>query len=378
MATVTIAKCPRKKTKDVYRVDFVNPATKKKEYYATFKKKSEAKAAKAKLEVTLDGGEPIEKLRTSKLMRGKNTNFFCDRCEEEWKRRGLEGSLSSVTVSDYTGRLKRIRKAFGRRLIGTITEEGILNFRAKEAHRNSPASANRHLFVIQQVMKCALKAKAITSDPSASVKKLSEKQHERKNFLTPEEVEVLLEQAEKQKTRHYMVLAILLGLEHGCSRQEVLDLKWSDINLDFGNSGLIRFYRTKNKQERLHAIMPRTKEALLKRKARLESMRQKRGIEVVDDHVVGRLNGTPFTNFNKAWRTIRDACSFNKKINFHDNRHTYCTNIVLAGGSTKHAAAMIGHNDPRMTERYTNLENLLHNSVQDKLAAHYKNTKKSK
>lgn len=37
----------------------------------------------------------------------------------------------------------------------------------------------------------------------------------------------------------------------GSSRQEALDLKWSDITLDFGDSGLIRFYRTKKKQERL-------------------------------------------------------------------------------------------------------------------------------
>lgn len=30
-----------------------------------------------------------------------------------------------------------------------------------------------------------------------------------------------------------------------------------------------------------------------------------------------------------------------------------------------------------MTERYTNLEGLLHNPVQNKLAAHYENTKNS-
>ncbi|CCH48524.1 tyrosine-type recombinase/integrase [Pseudodesulfovibrio piezophilus] len=374
MATVTIAKCPRKKTKDVYRVDFYNPETQKKEYYGTFKKKGDAKAAKAKLEVAIDGGEAIEVPRTNRSLRSKTVTHFCHIKEKEWKRRGQEGSLSPATTSDYIGRLKRIRKVFGKKIIGTITEELLLQFRAKEAHRNSPASANRYLFVIQQVMKQALKEKAITSDPAASIKKLNEKQHERKNFLTPKEVEILLAQAAKQKTRHYMVLAILLGLEHGCSRQEVLDLTWADIDLEFGDLGLIRFYRTKNKQERLHTIMPRTREALLKRKDHLEKMREKRSIKVEADYVAGRLNGTRLTNFNRAWRTIRDACSFKKKLNFHDHRHTYCTNIVLAGGSTKHAAAMIGHNDPRMTERYTNLENLIHNPVQDKLAAHCQNT----
>ncbi|QJB58461.1 tyrosine-type recombinase/integrase [Pseudodesulfovibrio sp. zrk46] len=124
--------------------------------------------------------------------------------------------------------------------------------------------------------------------------------------------------------------------------------------------------------------MLRTREALLNRKAHVEKMRKKRGIKVRDEYVIGRLDGTGFKDVNNAWRTIRKACGFNKKITFHVQRHTYCTNIVLSGSSTKHAAAMIGHNDPRMTERYTNLENLIHNPAQDRLAAHYKNTKKSK
>ena len=374
MATVTIAKCPRVKTNDVYRVDFYNPDTQKKEYYATFKRKGEAKAAKAKLEVAIDGGESIEIPRTNRALRSRTVNHFCDIKKKEWERRKQEGSLRPATASDYIGRLKRIRKTFGKKLIRTITEELLLEFRAKEAHRNSPASANRYLFVVQQVLKQALKEKAIRADPSASIKKLSEKQHERKVFLKPDEVEVLLATAAKEKTRHYMVLAILLAVEHGCSRQEILDLKWSDIDLNFDELGTIRFFRTKNKQERLQFIMPRTREALIQRKAHLQKIRKKRDIEVKGDHVIGKIDGTPFSNFNKAWRTIRDACGFDKVLNFHDHRHTYCTNIVLAGGSTKHAASMIGHKDPRMTERYTNLENMFHNPVQAKLAEHYQNT----
>lgn len=375
MATVTIVKRPRKKKGTSYIVQYVDPETKKKKYHGSYDRKGDALKEKAQLEVAIDGGEHIEAQRASKSLRGKTAGYFCDLCKEEWKRRKMEGSLRPATASDYIGRLKLIRKAFGNKLIGTISKDNILNFRAQEAHRNSPASANRYMFIVQQVMQRALKEKAIASDPSASIQKLNEKQHERKIFLKPNELEVLLATAAKEKTRHYMVLAILLAVEHGCSRQEVLDLKWSDIDLDFGDSGTIRFFRTKNSQERLHCIMPRTREALLNRKAHLNEMREKRGIEVKGDHVVGRLDGTPLTNFNKAWRTIRDACGFNKKLNFHDHRHTYCTNIVLAGGSTKHAAAMIGHNDPRMTERYTNLEGLLYNPVQDKLAAHYQNTK---
>jgi len=375
MATVTISKRLRKKKTCSYAVYYVNPTTKKKQYYGSFDRKSDALKTKTRIATAIDGNEPIEELRTSRNMRGKTVHHFCNLCQKEWELREQEESLRPTTVAGYIGRLKRIRKLFGNRLIGTISKESILNFRAKEVQRNSPASANRYMFILQKVMQRALKEKAISSDPSSSIQDLSEKQHERKVFLKPDEIEILLSAAEKAKTRHYMVLAILLAVEHGCSRQEVLDLKWSDIDLDFGDNGTIHFFRTKNNQERLHYIMPRTREALLKRQAHLHMMREKRGIKVKDEYVIGRLDGTPFTNFNKAWRTIRDACGFDKKLNFHDHRHTYCTSIVLAGGSTKHAAAMIGHNDPRMTERYTNLEGLMHNPMQAKLAAHYENTK---
>lgn len=377
MATVTISKRPKKKKGHSYAVYYVDPDTKKKQYFGTFDRKGDALKAKARIAAAIDGNEQIEEQRTSRTMRGKTVHHFCDLCQREWERREQEGSLRPTTAAGYIGRLKPIRQDFGSKPIGTISKEDILNYRAKEAQRNSPASANRYMFIFQQVMRRALKEKAISSDPSASIQRLNEKQHERKFFLKPDEVGILLTAAEKAKTRHYMVLAILLAVEHGCSRQEVLDLKWSDIDFDFDTFGTIHFFRTKNKQERLHRIMPRTKEALLKRHAHLRMMRDKRGIKVKNEYVIGRLDGTPFTNFNKAWRTIRDACGFDKKLNFHDHRHTYCTNIVLAGGSTKHAAAMIGHNDPRMTERYTNLEGLLHNPVQDKLAAHYQNTKNS-
>lgn len=375
MATVTISKRPRKKKGFVYAVYYVSPETKKKEYFGSFDRKGDALKAKSRIATAIDGNEQIEEQRTSRSMRGKTVSYFCELCQKEWERRQQEGSLRPATARGYIGRLKRVRHVFGNSPVGTITKENLLNFRAREAHRNSPASANRYLFIIQQVLQRALKEKALSSDPSASIQKLNERQHERKVFLKPNEVETLLDAASKEKTRHYMVLAILLAVEHGCSRQEVLDLKWSDIDLDFGETGTIRFFRTKNSKERLHLIMPRTREALLKRKTHLDEMRYKRGVGVKGHHVIGRLDGTPFTNFNKAWRTIRDACGFDKKLNFHDHRHTYCTNIVLAGGSTKHAAAMIGHNDPRMTERYTNLEGLLHNPVQNKLAAHYENTK---
>ncbi len=118
--------------------------------------------------------------------------------------------------------------------------------------------------------------------------------------------------------------------------------------------------------------MPRTRQALIERKAHLEKMRKGRGIKVKGDHVIGWLDGTPFGDIKTAWQTIREACGYDD-LHFHDGRHTYCSNIVLGGGSAKLAGASIGHKDPRSTNRYINLEGLMDNPAQDLLAARYEN-----
>ena len=56
-----------------------------------------------------------------------------------------------------------------------------------------------------------------------------------------------------------MPALILLGAEHGVSRQEALSLEWGDIDFDFQDKGLIKLFRNKNKKERTEYLMPRTK-----------------------------------------------------------------------------------------------------------------------
>ncbi|BDQ33526.1 tyrosine-type recombinase/integrase [Pseudodesulfovibrio portus] len=64
-------------------------------------------------------------------------------------------------------------------------------------------------------------------------------------------------------------------------------------------------------------------------------------------------------------------------FHFHDNRHTYCSNIIMADGTLKHAKEMIGHKTLRMADRYSHLEAARENVIQDNLAAHYEDQKVS-
>ena len=369
MATVTIAARSRKNGKS-YVVQYLDPDTGKKKYHSSFRRKDLAQQEANKLRIILDDGHIPEAKRKRKERAGRTFKEVAEICEHDWRRRCKEGSLRPATMDGYMTFLKPLVRHFGASLIGRITREDILNYRVDLIERKSKVLANRRLFILKQIFAKAAELDLIKKDEIAGIRYLSEREHERKSFMTPEMVDKLLEAASRNKAKHYLPLAILLAVEHGASKQEVLDLTWSDIDFDSGENGIIRLRRTKTNIVRVQRLMPRTREALLKRKQHLEKKRSSGGIEVKGDHVVGHLDGSRMNGFKSAWRKVCKELGL-EDFHFHDNRHTYCSNIIMAGGSLKHAKEMIGHKTLRMTDRYSHLEGAEDNPVQAALAAHY-------
>lgn len=202
------------------------------------------------------------------------------------------------------------------------------------------------------------------------MKDLSEKAHERKKFLLPNHLDTLIDACQKNRAKFYLPAIILLGAEYGASKQEILSLKWPDIDFDFDETGIIKFFRTKNSRERVEFLMPRTKQALLDWKAHLEYKRYRTKISVVkSDSVLYRIDGTPIKRFDRAWwATLREAGI--KDFHFHDLRHTFCSNLIISGSGLKDAKEMIGHSDISMTDRYSHLTALHKRHRQEKLAEH--------
>ena len=136
---------------------------------------------------------------------------------------------------------------------------------------------------------------------------------------------------------------------------------------------MIRFYRSKNNRERTEFLIPRTKQALLDWKAHLEYMRNRKKIQVVETRFVFcRLNGEPIKRFDSAWRQICKIAQLTD-FHYHDLRHTYCSNLLLAGANLKDVKDMIGHSDIAMTDRYSHLTSDHNRAIQKKLAEHYEN-----
>jgi len=291
--------------------------------------------------------------------------------ENDWIARLNKKELSPKTVEDYRIILNVLNRTFGKKLLCQFTSEEIEFYRMAVVSDLSIISANRRLQVIKSVFRQGLNIGAIFEDPSKEVKLLSEKEHERTRFLLPHDIVSLVEASKQTKAKFYMPALIYLGAEHSASKQEALSLEWSDIDFEYGGMGLITFFRTKNKVVRTDYLMPRTKQALLDWQNHQTWMRHRKKITPNGSNIVfSHLDGSPLRRFDKAWRTVCRISGI-EDFHFHDLRHTFGSNALLAGANQKDVQNLMGHRHLASTDRYLHLPDQHKLTRQKQLARHY-------
>ena len=370
MATVVIQKREGKNGMS-YSIRYAHPMTGEKKYFKTLRRYKDAQQEANDLRALLASGNVPRKrdIKLNPLTFGEVAASL----NEEWKLRLLRLELSSKTFEDYCIWLNVLTRTFHNKLLCQITEEEIIEYRDSQIEKSSVVSANKYLRVIKYVFNHGLKLRATVYNPAKDIRMLSEKAYERKKFLTPTELIKLIEAASHGRTKTYLPAMIYLGAEHGASKQEILSLKWADIDFNFSERGLIHFYRTKNKRERTDFLMPRTKKALLDWHDHLIYKRERVGIKKVkSDSVFCRIDGTPFKRFSTSWKKACRSAGINN-LHFHDLRHTFGSNLLMSGASLKDVKDMLGHSDISMTDRYTHLTVNHKLLTQIKLAEHYAN-----
>lgn len=368
MATIVIQ---RKQNKNgvSYAVQYRDPVTGQKKHYKSYRKKREAEHARNDLRIRLDNGglpEKNEKIRPF--------TFFevVSMLKKDWEDKLSVGEICSKTYENYYLTARVLERNFGQMLLCELTQDMIKEYRLTRANQYSNVASNRALFVLKQVLKKGLEIGAIKNNPANGIKYLSEKNHKRNRFLMPHEINKLIESARNGRAKFYLPALICLGAEHGASKQECLSLRWFDIDFNYNNIGLIRLFRTKNQHERTEFLMPRTMKELLSWLDHLQREKEKLRLPPIDlnDFVFSRIDGRPIQEFK---RSFKKACSDANIHNFrfHDLRHTFCSNLILAGADLKDAKEMIGHSDLGMTDRYSHLTAQHKLLMQRQLTKHY-------
>ncbi len=166
----------------------------------------------------------------------------------------------------------------------------------------------------------------------------------RERFLTDAEFRRLgrvLDEAETCKgVSVHAVAAIRLLLLTGCRKGEILNLRWSEVDLAAGE---LRLPDTKT-GPRTISLSP-------------EAARVLSAIPHVDGNpfvIPGKIRGKAMRNLNDRWEIVCERAGL-EDMRLHDCRHSYASRALALGESLPMIGKLLGHTQVETTARYAHL-----------------------
>ena len=180
------------------------------------------------------------------------------------------------------------------------------------------------------------------SNPCRQVAKNRERKRER--FLTEEEFRRLgrvLDEAETCKgVSVHAVAAIRLLLLTGCRKGEILNLRWSEVDLAAGELNL-----PDSKTGPRTIVLSAEAAAVLARIPRLPD----------NPFVIpGKIGGRAMRNLNDPWEIVCARAGL-EDMRLHDCRHSYASRALALGESLPMIGRLLGHTQVETTARYAHL-----------------------
>ena len=214
--------------------------------------------------------------------------------------------------------------------------------------RDRPAQANLSVRVLSGMFRAAEKWGLIEPgrNPCRTVRLYREKPRER--FLTPEEYmklgKVLVEAESGGSVYPSAVAAIRLLLLTGCRKQEVLSLKWDDIDRSAGKIR-VRDGKTGHRQVPLTPAV----ESVLD--SAFSTLRSTGNPWVIPGKAGSKGN---LKGLDRIWRKLRERANLSD-VRIHDLRHSYASMGLALGERLPSIGKLLGHDKVKTTARYAHL-----------------------
>ena len=235
-----------------------------------------------------------------------------------------------------------ILPALGAMRVGEVGREQVTDLH--HAMRGEPHAANAALKIVSKMLSLAMEwgLRAHGPNPCRAVRKYRTRPRER--FLTDGEYRRLGRAVDALEARGKVsrpaAAAIRLLVLTGCRRNEVLELRWDDIDR---TAGELRLRDGKN-GARLVPLTPAARGVL-------------DAIARVADNpwvIAGQKPGTHLTNVNGPWLLVRAEAGL-KDVRIHDVRHSWASRALALGESLSMIGKLLGHNRLDTTARYAHL-----------------------
>ena len=166
--------------------------------------------------------------------------------------------------------------------------------------------------------------------------------------LSPEEVKRVLTMATSLKARAMLTLAYGCGLR----ASEVVRLRAGNIDSE---QMIIRIVQSKGRKDR-HVMLPPEVLKLLRQWWKARSTGHDAGVTPQQRWLFpGRSQHQPLTTrqFSRLFKEAAKAAALRKTVPLHSLRHSFATHLLERGKDIRVIAALLGHDKPETTARYT-------------------------
>jgi len=210
---------------------------------------------------------------------------------------------------------------------------------------NKPATINRHLAAVKHMFSKAVEWDMVEEEVQKRVRrvKLLAENNRRLRYLAFEECLALIENCDNH-LRPIVVMALNTGMRRG----EILILKWDNVDM---KHGFILLDVTKNGERReipINETLKTTLEPLYQ-----GTKDRPRRVDVPDVFYDAKTE-KPYKRVTRSFLTACRRAGI-RDFHFHDLRHTFASHLVMAGVDLTTVKELLGHKTLAMTLRYAHL-----------------------
>jgi integrase len=223
---------------------------------------------------------------------------------------------------------------FGARPLGQITRTEIETWRRERLTTCKPATINRDLSRLRRMFNVAVEWALLRESPMLGMKFLREN-NARTRYLSIEECQRLISSCIAPHIGAIVTVALHTGMRQG----EILNLEWRDLDFD---AGFILVRDSKNGQSR-HVPMDTTVRELFFNYRRAGS-----------DLIFVGASASRLKDIRVGFQNACARAGIND-LHFHDLRHTFASQFMMAGGDLYTLQHILGHKTTAMTVRYSHL-----------------------
>lgn len=295
------------------------------------------------------------------LPQGRKLALPFSKAAEEYLKKLKEGNGRGMKMKDSILKLQLV-PFFGSTPLSKITLHDIDRYKKARLESVKPATVNRDLAVISHLFTMAEEWKWIQARP-VKIKLLPE-EPSRLIYLTGEQAGRLVEAASHDENPHIYPF-VVIGLETGMRRNEILRIKRDDIEVEKRTIFIPLAKAGKREQPITAGLADYLKRLLELRK---------------DDSPwlfpCSRSKSGHAVSIEKAFRRSVAAAGLPPEVCRHTMRHTAITHLVQAGVDLPTVARVSGHKTLAMIYRYTHANSEHLQAATDKLERRYSHTNK--